>query len=60
MIKTISEDAGFKGITPHSFRRTFATNYYLKTKYLKTLKMLMGHSSIKTTDRYIIYDNSYL
>ena len=60
MIKKAREEAGLKKITPHSFRRAFATNFYNKTNDLNTLKKLMGHSSIKTTERYIIQDNSYL
>src|SRR5207247_5329525 len=46
-----------KHITPHSFRRSFATNLYNKCKKLTSVQKLLGHSNISTTANYI--HNSY-
>jgi len=46
-----------KNITPHSFRRSFATNLYNKCKKLTSVQKLLGHSNISTTANYI--HNSY-
>jgi integrase len=42
-------------ITCHSFRRSFATLLFLKKKLpVSRIKVLMGHESIRTTERYIM------
>lgn len=38
---------------PHKFRHTFAVKYLLKTKDIYGLSRLMGHSSVKITERYL-------
>lgn len=40
-------------ITPHSLRRSYATNLLRKGIDLKTVSKLMGHKSINTTSKYI-------
>lgn len=45
--------AGFKGITPHSFRRGFANSVYTQTKDMNTVKQKMGHTSIMTSQKYL-------
>ena len=42
--------------TAHDFRRAFITRLYRKTKDLVLCQRLAGHTSIKTTRRYIIDD----
>ncbi|ODS30801.1 MAG: site-specific recombinase [Candidatus Scalindua rubra] len=42
-----------KRITPHSTRHTFATALLDKGVDLKTVQELMGHSHIRTTERYL-------
>ena len=42
-----------KNISPHSLRHSFATEFYRQTKDLETLRMIMGHSSILTTQIYV-------
>src|SRR5205085_11587067 len=49
-----------KPITPHSFRRSFATHLYNKKAQLTTIQMLLGHESITTTEKYIHNDFDYL
>ena len=40
-------------ISPHVLRHTFATNLHKKDVSPLTIQMLMGHSDLKTTQRYI-------
>lgn len=42
-----------KRITAHSFRRGFAVAYLSRGGVIHDLKELMGHTSIKTTERYL-------
>ena len=55
IITDISKKAGInKHITPHTLRRTFATIWYYENDYnIYELRELMGHASIKTTEKYI-------
>lgn len=51
----IAKKAGvddYTKITPHTFRHTFASIIYSKTKDLLYVKELLGHQSIKTTEIY--------
>lgn len=45
-----------KHITPHSFRRSFATLLHNKGVNLTTIQKLLGHDSITTTETYIQND----
>ncbi|KLL02885.1 MAG: tyrosine recombinase XerC [Mycoplasmataceae bacterium CE_OT135] len=49
-----------KKITPHTFRRSFATLLYQKGAQLMTIQRLLGHSSVQTTEQYIHNDFGYL
>lgn len=42
-----------ENITPHKWRHTFATEFLRKGGDLETLRMLMGHSNLKTTQQYL-------
>jgi integrase len=44
--------AGIAGKTFHSLRHTFALRTYLKTKDIYHVKMLLGHTTVKTTEIY--------
>jgi integrase/recombinase XerD len=58
MIKRYAERADIKkNIYPHSLRHTFATNFYRQTKDIETLRKLLGHSDISTTQIYVILAN---
>lgn len=53
-INRIVERAGISTHgTPHTFRRTFATNLARKNVDTLTLQRLLGHNDISTTQRYI-------
>src|SRR6056297_1157154 len=54
-VKKYAKLAGVKNaekITPHKLRHTFASLLYLKTKDLKVLQDLLGHTDISTTQIY--------
>lgn len=41
------------GYNPHALRHAGATAAYRRTKDLRAVQMMLGHSSIKTTERYL-------
>ena len=58
MIYQKTKKAGIdKHISPHTFRRSFATLLNNKNVHLTTIQKLLGHSQINTTANYI--HNSY-
>jgi len=58
MVKRYGQKAGInKNISPHTFRHTYATQYYRQTKDIETLRRILGHSDISTTTIYITLAN---
>lgn len=55
----IKKAADIERIYPHLLRHTFATSYILGGGNLESLRILMGHSDIMTTQRYIHIANTY-
>lgn len=53
LLKRLYDKAGIKGAKSHSGRRTFATRLIEQGYDIKSIAVLMGHSSIQTTARYI-------
>ena len=53
MCNRIGKNAGVKNCHPHRFRRTFATELYRRGMDINSISILMGHSNIATTQRYI-------
>ncbi len=54
LIKSLAKKALIqKRIHPHVMRHTFATTPLDNWNDLKTVQALMGHSHIKTTERYL-------
>lgn len=47
-------------ITPHSLRRSYATHLSKNNLDIKSISILLGHSNINTTARYINNDESYI
>lgn len=52
-IKHIAVRAGLKKVTPHTFRRTFATHLYDHGAGVEVIKALMGHVWVQTTLAYM-------
>jgi len=58
MIKRYSERAKInKNVSPHTLRHTFATEFYRETKDIETLRKILGHSDISTTQIYVTLAN---
>jgi len=58
MIKSYSLRAKIqKNVSPHSLRHTFATEFYRETKDIETLRKILGHSDISTTQIYVTLAN---
>ena len=53
------EGLGYK-ISPHSLRTAFCTILYKKTGDIEFVRRAVGHSSIETTQRYIVDDDTVL
>jgi integrase/recombinase XerD len=53
LLHNIFDQAGLSGASSHSGRRTFATKLIEKGVDIKAISVLMGHSSITMTARYI-------
>jgi integrase len=44
--------AGIKNFRPHDLRHTFASHFLMRTRDMKSLQEILGHTEIKTTMRY--------
>ena len=58
MVGRIAKKAGIdKNITPHTLRHTFGTFFYRQTKDIETLRKILGHADISTTQIYVTLAN---
>ena len=55
IIKKLSSTYFNKLLTPHSLRRSFATNLLKSNINIEIVRRTLGHSNINTTSRYIQY-----
>ena len=53
-LQLVCEHLGFENISTHSFRKFFACSIYINNDYnIELVRVLLQHSSIATTQRYI-------
>ena len=58
MLKNYSRRARIdKAVTPHTLRHSFATEFIRQGKSVMTLKQILGHSDISTTQLYVTLAN---
>ncbi len=60
MIRRTARKAGVENCGPHRFRRTFAVWCLRDGMDLRSLQMLMGHSSLAVLQRYLSLDTADL
>jgi site-specific recombinase XerD len=42
-----------ESISPHKWRHTFATHFLHRGGNLETLRLILGHTNLKTTQKYL-------
>ena len=58
ILARIGDEANVTNVHPHRFRRTFATNMWRQGVPVETIRVLLGHTNVQTTLRYIDIDNT--
>ncbi len=59
MIKRLKDKTKLKTLYCHLFRHTFATSYVFYGGNVAFLSLILGHSSLKTTEQYINLANNF-
>jgi len=57
----LKDDLNIKvSISPHKWRHTFATLFLKRNKDLEVLRLILGHSKLSTTQKYLHLDKDFL
>ena len=60
IVKRIATQLNIKGLSPHKFRHTYATMLLKNGANIGAVRLLMGHSSLAVTHRYLDYTSDEL
>ena len=60
VIKRIATHLNIKGLSPHKFRHTYATMLLKNGANIGAVRLLMGHSSLSVTHRYLDFTSDEL
>lgn len=60
IVKRIAEKLGLPGLSPHKFRHTYATMLLKNGANIGSVRLLMGHSSLSVTHRYLDFTSDEL
>ncbi len=59
--KRIKQKLGLSfSISPHKWRHTFANDFSKNTNDLESLRVMLGHTDISTTQRYLHHDDEHI
>ena len=59
-VKKWAKQVGLPRVSPHTFRHCFATHFLQNGADLRTIQLILGHSSLSTTEIYLNLDMSHL
>lgn len=60
LFRKIKIRSGIERVHPHLLRHTFATSYVIHGGDLESLRLLLGHDDIGTTQKYLHLANAYM
>lgn len=60
LVRQLKNKLNVNSLTPHDFRRTFATHLLQNGEDVFTVQQAMGHSNVQTTQAYDLRDNDKL
>jgi site-specific recombinase XerD len=59
-MRRLTKKLGLKGLTLHGLRHTFITSLAAQNHSLEKIRLLVGHSNLKTTEKYLHLQDTHL